>query len=90
VGSAVDPEGGRRIVLVIIGMITVGSVEDQTTNLMPQRFLISYPAATAMPACEFPAWRIPEGAKLCAVSRRRRVRVDLRTLIMPPVGIGTC
>ena len=41
VGTAVDPGGGRRIVLVIIGMITVGSVEHQTTNLMPQRFLIS-------------------------------------------------
>jgi hypothetical protein len=36
-GSAVDrggPKGGRRIVLLIIGMITAGSVEHQTTNLV--------------------------------------------------------
>jgi hypothetical protein len=67
VGSAVDPEGGRRIVLLIIGMITAGSVEHQTTNLMPQRFLISYLTSTAMPTCGSPAWRTPEAAQLSAV-----------------------
>jgi len=59
---AAGPKGGRRIVLVIIGTITAGSVAHQTRNLVPQRFLISYPAPTAMPTSGFPARCAPQVA----------------------------